>query len=56
MKKAIVGVAAVGTMVVFRQVARLVGHKMREHCARMATQCQQMAAQLSGRSEAVGRT
>ncbi len=56
MKKAMVGFVALGAMIGLRQVARRMGHKMREHCGQMAAQCKQMAAQVEGRGEAVGRT
>ena len=55
MKKATVGLAAVGAVVGIRRAKR-VGQKMREHCGQMAAQCKQMAAQVGGRGEAVGKT
>ena len=56
MKKALVGLVAVGAVVGLRPVARRIGHKMREHCGQMAAQCKQMAAQCGGRGEAVRRS
>ena len=56
MKKAIVGVVAIGAIIGSRPVARRMGRKMREHCEQMAAQCKQIAAQPGGRGEAVGRT
>jgi hypothetical protein len=44
MRKAIIGVAAVGAVVGLAVVGRRVGHKMREHCGQMAKQCKQMMA------------
>jgi hypothetical protein len=55
MKKAIVGLAAVGAIVGVRRAKR-VSQKMREHCGQMATQCKQMAEQFGTRGESVGRT
>ena len=55
MNKAIVGLAAVGAVVGVRRVKRI-GQKMREHCGQMAAQCKQMAGQIGGRGEAVGKT
>jgi hypothetical protein len=54
MKKAIVGLAAVGAIIGIRRASRI-GHKMREHCQQMAAQCKQIATQLGGDGEAVGR-
>jgi hypothetical protein len=48
MKKALVGLAAVGAIVGVRR-ARRMSQKMREHCGQMATQ-------VGGRDEAVGGT
>jgi hypothetical protein len=56
MKKAIIGLVAVGVIVGLRLVATRMGREMREHCGQMAAQCKQMAAQYGGRGEAVGRT
>jgi hypothetical protein len=56
MKKATVGLVAVGALVGFRPLVRRMGHKMREHCGQMAAQCKQMAGQFGGRGEAVGGT
>jgi hypothetical protein len=55
MKKALVGLAAVGAIVGVRR-ARRMSQKMREHCGQMAAQCKQMATQVGGRDEAVGGT
>jgi hypothetical protein len=55
MKKAIVGVAALGAIIGLRPLARRMAQKMREHCAQMAAQCKQMAAQAGGRGEPAGR-
>jgi gas vesicle protein len=55
MKKAIVGLAAVGAIVGIRRAKRM-SQKMREHCAQMAAQCKQMAAQVGTRGEPVGKT
>ena len=66
MKKAIVGLVAVGAVIALRPLLRRMGHKMREHCEQMATQfggraemahkmpecCEDMAAQSEGRGEA----
>ncbi len=54
MKKAIVGLAAVGAIIGIRR-ASPIGHKMRQQCGQMAAQCKQMATQLGGHGEAVGR-
>ena len=43
MKKAIVGVAGVGAIIAFRQLAQRIRHKMYEHCSEMGTQGQRMA-------------
>jgi flagellar biosynthesis/type III secretory pathway M-ring protein FliF/YscJ len=45
MKKAIVGLLAVGAAIALRPVVRRMGQKMREHC-------KQMAAQFGARGEA----
>jgi hypothetical protein len=55
MKKALVGLAAVGAIVGVRRAKRM-SQKMREHCGQMAAQCKQMAAQFGTRGEPVGRT
>jgi hypothetical protein len=55
MRKAIIGVAAIGTVVGLGIVGRRVGGKMREHCAQMAAQCKQMATQFGDRGELVGK-
>jgi hypothetical protein len=55
MKKAIVGLAAVGAIVGIRRASRI-AQKMREHCGQMAAQCKQMTTQFGGHSRAVGRT
>lgn len=55
MKKAIIGVAAVGTVVGLGVVIRRVGDEMREHCGQMAAQCKQvMAGHVGNRSETTG--
>lgn len=56
MKKAILGLVAIGAVIGSRPVARRMGRKMREHCEQMAAQCKQMAGQFQTRGEAVGRT
>ncbi len=56
MKKAIVGLSAVGAVVGLRPLARRMSHKMREHCRQMAARCKQMAEQFGGHGEAVDRT
>jgi len=56
MKRAILGFVAIGAILGSRPVARRMGRKMREHCAQMAVQCKQIAGQVGGRGEAVGRT
>ena len=38
MRKAIIGVAAVGAVVGLGVVSRRIGHKMRVHCGQMAAQ------------------
>lgn len=55
MRKAIIGLLALGVIVGLRPVAKRMGHEMREHCGQMAEQCKQMAAQFGGCGEAVGR-
>jgi hypothetical protein len=55
MKKALVGLVAVGAIVGVRR-ARRMSQKMREHCGQMAAQCKQMATEVGGRGELVGRT
>ncbi len=53
MKKAIVGVAAIGVIIALRPAAGRVTQKMREHCEQMASKCKQMmATQPGGRREA----
>ena len=56
MKKAIVGLAAVGAVIGLAPlVKRRIGHKMREHREEMAAKCKQMMAGQSGaRGEEVG--
>ena len=56
MKKAIIGLAAVGAVIGLRPVVkRRIAHKMREHCQQMAAKCEQMMAGQSGdRGEAAG--
>ena len=49
MKKALVGVTAVGAVVGLRRIAKRIGPKMREHCEQM------MGAPLAGRAEATDR-
>jgi hypothetical protein len=48
MKKAIVGLAAVGGIIALRPAAGRISQKMREHCQRMASQCKQMMATQPG--------
>ena len=55
MKKAVVGLAAIGAIVAVRRATRM-SQKMREHCGQMAAQCKQIATEVGGRGEAVGRT
>jgi hypothetical protein len=55
MKKGIVGFVALGVIIALRPLARRMGQKMREHCAQMAVQYNQVAAQVGSRGEAVGR-
>jgi hypothetical protein len=55
MKKAILGLAAVGAIVGVRRATRMV-QKMREHCGQMAAQCKQMATGFGTRGEPIGRT
>jgi hypothetical protein len=42
MKKALIGLAAIGAIVALRPVTARVGRKMSEHCAQMASKCRQM--------------
>jgi hypothetical protein len=56
MKKAIVGLVAAGSLVGVLTVASRVRQKLRGHFAEMAAQCKQMAAQVGGGREAVGKT
>jgi gas vesicle protein len=58
MKKRVVGVAAVGTVVGLLLAAKRVGHEMREHskqmkahCKQMAAHCKEMMASRNGSSE-----
>jgi hypothetical protein len=44
MKKALIGLVAVGVMVGLRPAAKRMGEKMREHCEQMAGRCKQMGA------------
>jgi len=44
MKKAVVGVAAVGTVVGLLVAAKRVSHELREHSKQMKAHCNQMAA------------
>jgi hypothetical protein len=55
MKKAILGIAAVGAVVGLRPLATRMSAKMREHCGEMAAECKQMATQFAGQHEPVGR-
>ncbi len=55
MKKGIVGFVALGVIIALRPLARRMGQKMRQHCAQMAVQHNQVAAQVGNRGEAVGR-
>jgi hypothetical protein len=48
MKRAIVGVAAVGAIIALRPVASRISQKMREHCEQMASKCKQMMATQPG--------
>jgi hypothetical protein len=66
MKKAIVGLLAVGSIIALRPVVRRLGQRMREHCEHMVAQfggrgemgqrmgerCEQMTAQSEARGEA----
>jgi hypothetical protein len=55
MKKAIVGLVALGAVIALWPLARRTGHKMSEHCGRMAATCKQMmTAQPGSRDEAAG--
>ena len=55
MRKAIIGVAAVGAIIGLGVVSRRIGHKMLEHCGEMAAQCKpMMAGQVTERGEATG--
>ncbi len=55
MKKAIVGVAAIGVIIALRPAAGRVSQKMREHCEQMASKCKQMmATPPGGRRQAAG--
>lgn len=56
MKKVVLGVLAIVAIVGSRPVAKRIGRKLREHCGRMAAQCQQMAGRFATRGEPVGRT
>ena len=49
MRKALVGVVAVGALFALRQVVGRVGRRMRQHC-------EQMMAQFAGREKAVSGT
>jgi gas vesicle protein len=55
MKKAVVGVAAVGTVVGLLVAAKRVSHEMRkqmkEHCQQMAAHCKEMMASRNGSTE-----
>lgn len=44
MKKAVIGLVAVGVAVGLRPWPGAISHAMREHCEQMAAQCKQMAA------------
>lgn len=55
MKKAIIGLAAVGAIIGIRRASRI-AHKMRVHCGQMAAQWKEIATQLGGHGEAVSRT
>lgn len=61
MRKAIVGLAAVGSGVGLLLAARRVSHQFREHAKQMKAHCEQMMAARNGSSELpsereVGRT
>jgi hypothetical protein len=56
MKKAIIGVMALGAIIGSRPLARRMRHKMQEHCEQMAAHCKQMAGQFGGHGEPVGKT
>ena len=53
MKKAVIGLAAVGAVIALRPfVKRRMVRKMREHCRQMAAQCKEMmGSQREGHSE-----
>jgi hypothetical protein len=54
MKKLIVGVVAVGSVLALRPVVkRRMVQKMREHCKQMAGKCKQMMASQSGERSAM---
>ena len=55
MRKAIIGVAAVGAVVGIGVVSRRMGHKMREHCGQMAARSKDLATPLAERRELAGR-
>ena len=54
MKKLIVGLAAVGGIIVLRAAARRGGHTMSEHCRSMGAKCKEMMASQPGQHEAAG--
>jgi hypothetical protein len=56
MRKAIVGLVAAGSLVGVFTVARRVRQKLRGHFAEMAAHCKQMAAEVGGGRQAVGKT
>jgi hypothetical protein len=56
MRKAIIGVAAVGAVVGLGVVSRRIGHKMCEYCGQMAAQCGQTVRRSGGTRVPVGRT
>lgn len=42
MKKALIGLVAIGAIVALRPVTARAGRKMSEHCAHMASKCKEM--------------
>lgn len=53
-KKAIVGVAAVGVIIALRPAAGRISQKVREHCEQMASKCKQIMATQPGQRGAAG--
>lgn len=48
MKRALVGIVAIGAVVAVRPLSKRIGRKMSQHCAHMASKCKQMVSTQGG--------